>query len=321
MRELQLMNTVFDALPVGIVVLDEAARVVLYNQAEEQLAGRRRQDIVGRPFFEEVAPCTNVADLGQNYRQRVADGALDTRLDFRFPRPFLDKPRDVQLVLQGFRVDGRPHGLLVVQDVSAIRSIEHTKDGLVRMLAHDMNNPLTVVMGTLDLLDTAGPGADDRDLRASARHASQRLRDMVTNLFEVTRLHTADVPSHFVRCDVTRLLSGSVELARGLAGPRKVVIRFDAPPGLTIECDADLVRRAVDNLLDNAIRCSPAGGQVLVHVARDGDHVAIRIEDEGPGVPEELRRSLFQAFARGATPGESDHHHGLGLAFVDLVAR
>lgn len=321
MNEADLLSSVFDSMPVGVVLLDENADVVLYNRAEERLAGRKREQVLGRSFFKEVAPCTNIVGLGTDYRELLVNGTLRKRLNFRFPRPFVEEPRDVHLQLDGLRIQGRPYGLLVVEDVSAVRAVERTKDYLVRMLAHDMNSPLTIVALAFDLLTGKGADGKEDDLWTSARYASRRLRDMVMNLFDITRLQTSDVPSQIIAQDVVPTLNASIALARGLADPKGVELNLVSPPSLWLDFDAELLRRAIDNLLDNAIRYTPAKQRVTLRATKEGAQVLFHVEDEGPGIEPEVRRRLFQAFVRGSSCDGDTQHHGLGLAFVDLVAR
>jgi len=322
--DLEMLSMVLDALPVGVVLLDKNANVVFYNRAEEQLAGRRRENVIGRPFFERVAPCTNVVGLGQDFGTELKNGTLDRDLSFRFPVPYVaNKARDVRLRLEALDIQGEPYGLLMVQDVSAIRAVERTKDYLVRMMAHDMNSPLTVISCALDLADDEHEpnGDDDAALWTSARAASQRLGDMVGNLFDITRLQSVDVPSRIIRRDIVPVLRASVEMTKGLARARAVDVQLDCAPTLSLDCDVDLVRRAIDNLLDNAIRYSPSRGRVSLRAAPQGKFIVFEIEDDGPGIPEHVQQVLFQAFTRGDLGDGEKSHHGLGLAFVDLVAR
>ena len=213
MYEGELLGSVFDALPVGVVLLDEHGDVVFFNRAEERLAGRKRQHVIGRSFFKEVAPCTNVVGLGTDYRAQVNAGDLHKSVNFRFPRPFVQSPRDVRLRLDSLQIQGRPYGLLVVEDVSDTRAVERTKDYLVRMLAHDMNSPLTILTLAFDLLGPEAEGdPEDVSMWVSARSASRRLRDMVVNLFDITRLQTSDVPSQIMKQNVVPILEASVAL-------------------------------------------------------------------------------------------------------------
>jgi signal transduction histidine kinase len=94
-----------------------------------------------------------------------------------------------------------------------------------------------------------------------------------------------------------------------------------SPPSLLMDCDAELLRRAIDNLLDNAIRYSPPEARVTLRAATEGAQLVLQVEDDGPGISPEVREALFHVFTRGDSLEDDLGHHGLGLAFVDLVAR
>lgn len=321
--ELPVLKSLFDVLPSGVVLMNRDTEVLFYNRYEEQLSGRDRLDVVGKRFFEQVAPCTQVAGLAELYGEQFESGQMNHTLDFRFPQPYVDRPRDVRLVLTSLEHATDRYGLLFVEDVSRIRAIERTKDFLVRMLAHDMNSPLTAAMSATELArqDEQTGTSVGRNLDTTM-HSLERLRDMVVNLHEITRLHTSDVPLTLTPIDVRQLAHEAVDAVSATARLKGATIEVRADGTVEAELDHDLVRRAIVNMLDNAIRFSGKGGRIAVGVERRGDLCAIEVRDSGPGVPEELRDKIFRPFVRsGDAFVEQSHHRGLGLAFVDLVAR
>ena len=87
---LPVIEELFDSMPHGVIVLNPAGRVVVYNAAEEVLAGRSRDRVIGRDFFAEVAPCMNVRELGGKFRASIGNEPIDTRVEFSFPMPYVD---------------------------------------------------------------------------------------------------------------------------------------------------------------------------------------------------------------------------------------
>src|SRR5476651_231206 len=82
--QISLLKTLFDALPVGIVVLDRHGDVVVYNREEERLARRSRERVIGRRFFRDVAPCMNVKELGLLFEGKIGREPIDVGIDFSF---------------------------------------------------------------------------------------------------------------------------------------------------------------------------------------------------------------------------------------------
>lgn len=89
---LALLNTLFDSLPLGVVVLNAKGEVVIFNREEARLARRSRDRVIGRTFFTEIAPCMNVQELGLSFERNIGREPIDVTIDFSFPFPFLEQP-------------------------------------------------------------------------------------------------------------------------------------------------------------------------------------------------------------------------------------
>jgi photoactive yellow protein len=148
MASLQLalddLRRVLQALPAGVVVLDEEGRVLFYNDAEARLSGRHVEDVEGADFFREVAPCTDVRELAGAFRHAMADPdrTLDEDLEFVFP--FSGGEVDVRIRMRKAVIDGRQLGLLVIDENTQLKQTERALQaalGEARELA--FRDPLT----------------------------------------------------------------------------------------------------------------------------------------------------------------------------------
>lgn len=316
-RELDVLKALMDELPLGVIVLNADTEVVFYNRYEEQLAQRERVNVIGRRFFQEVAPCMRVAGLVKHF-ELLGQQPLHVDLDFQFDFPFIPRPRDVRIRLRSFEADGEPYGVLYIEDCSAEVAMEQMRETLTRLLVHDLKSPLSVLQLSLEELTK-------RELRdevlasvGDALRASRRLDRMVIGLLDLSAMRTGLVPIERARTDVAELATTAVGEIEPLA--RQATITLDvAIPDHPIEApiDRELVRRALDNLLDNAIRHAPPGGRVGVAVEEAETHVLVRVEDDGPGIPESARALLFEPGGREL----ASRNYGLGLTFVRLAAR
>ncbi len=317
-----------DHMPLGVVVLDPEGRVVLYNRYEEILAGRRRTSVVGRHFFTEVAPCMNVKELGGAFTRDIGRQPLQIETEFSFPLPFLEQPRDVNVRLVSFESDSTPYGALFIEDVSAKRSVDRMKETLGRLLVHDMKNPLSVMMTNLQLLGDRALGGEEREeLSSSALAAGQRLHNMFLNLIDITRLEANTLPLDRGPLPVDELLRELIRERTVLFRALEVGLELDLPEqrsGLVALADRALVRRGVENLLDNASRF--ARSRVIVRAARQDSTVAIEVADDGPGITSHKAEAIFDEFVTVGLPTErtvstGSLNRGLGLTFVRLMAR
>jgi two-component system, sensor histidine kinase and response regulator len=147
---------------------------------------------------------------------------------------------------------------------------------------------------------------------------ARTLDQLTTNLLDVSRIEAQRMPVHITPTDLTDLARGVVS---GFA-----VLQFDRDMTVTAktqviaQCDADLMRRVMENLVSNAIKHTPPDSAVRVHVKGVAGGVRVAVEDKGPGIAEESRGRIFEKFSSRTIRTESGYHStGLGLAFCKLA--
>ncbi len=180
--------------------------------------------------------------------------------------------------------------------------------------SHELRTPLTSVLANLELLAESLRG-DQGEAARSALRSSQRMRRLVGDLLLLARTDAARVVSH-EPCDLAQIV---IEAA-GELGPVSASheISLDVQPA-QLNGARDELHRLTINLLENALRHTPAGTAIRVHTGTSADGMAeLAVEDAGPGVPAELAPTLFERFVRGA--GDRGGSFGLGLAIVQAVA-
>jgi photoactive yellow protein len=327
MLPLSVLQSLFEQLPVGVVLLDDAGRVVHYNRYEEQLAGRKRESVMGKEFFREVAPCMNVRELGGRFYAEIGKRALAVQIEFAFPFPQLAQPRDVVVRMTSFDVEGRPYGCLLIEDISAKRSVERMKDTLSSLLVHDLKNPLAVAMTNLGILreiDAVASDPDAREALEGAVRAGRRLQRMIHNLLDIARLESPTM--RLVRCpvDVAAIARAALDEQRPLAKLRGVHLALHAPDRPVVATvDEDVLRRTIDNLVENGVR--HAKSVVDAYVEDDGaGGLRLVVDDDGPGIPPEVRERVFEKWVQVVDEPKGPRRHmnqGLGLTFVQLAVR
>ena len=210
----------------------------------------------------------------------------------------------------------------MLRELDAAR--EETESTLARQrrfvadASHELRTPLTSVLANLELLaDRSELGQLPGDLGEAARSAlrsSQRMRRLVADLLLLARTDAARVVPR-EPCDLAQIV---VEAA-GELGPvsDEHEISLDVQPAM-VEAARDELHRLTINLLENALRHTPAGTRIRVTTRTLGEQVELVVEDDGPGVPPDLEPTLFERFVRGA--GDRGGSFGLGLAIVQAVA-
>jgi signal transduction histidine kinase len=180
--------------------------------------------------------------------------------------------------------------------------------------SHELRTPLTSVLANLELLAESLHG-DEGEAARSALRSSQRMRRLVADLLLLARTDVGRVVPR-EPCDLARI---AVEAA-GELGPvsSEHEIVLDVHPAI-VEAARDEIHRVSINLIENAIRYTPPGTQIRVSTREREGEAQLIVQDDGPGVPPELRATLFERFVRGA--GDRGGSFGLGLAIVKAVAQ
>lgn len=192
----------------------------------------------------------------------------------------------------------------------------------ISMLAHDVRGPLANLALIIEAIEGQGPAdAGVRRLTGRAQRVIDRLEGMVNAMLVRARFHGADVRFEPAPVALTDVVADAVELNQALAERRGVRLHAYLADPLVVAGDADLLMQAVDNLLTNAIKFTPAGGLVVCQLAHEDGNAVIRIEDDGPGLSSEDVDCLFRPMAPRPVEGTGPlGSSGIGLAIVRRIA-
>lgn len=212
----------------------------------------------------------------------------------------------------------------MVDMLREVRQADETRRELVASVSHDLRTPLASLQGSLETLllkeDRLDPPERRRYVESALRHGEQ-LGKLVSALFELAKLESPAArirPEDFSLPELVQDVVQKHQLAAERGG-----IRLEAETGEAlpfVSGDIALIERALENLLDNAIRYTPAGGRVGISVRRGGDGIDVRVEDTGPGIPAEAIPRVFDRFYRVEGPaGGKSPGSGLGLAITRRI--
>jgi signal transduction histidine kinase len=199
------------------------------------------------------------------------------------------------------------------------------KSEVLGTVAHDLKNPLGVILGRTEMLTemVSGAASSVDNIKAQIVHiraAANRVTEIIDSLISDAMADAHDITIRREAVDLVALLRELVEANQPLAARKDQTITLAAPAALASLCDSDRMREAVDNLLSNAIKYSPVGGRIEVGVDHRGDSTVIRITDQGPGLSPEDNARLFGRFQRlSAKPTGGETSTGLGLSIVKRI--
>ncbi len=201
---------------------------------------------------------------------------------------------------------------------SLVRESVEIQQRFIADAAHQLRTPLAGLQTQLDLANAEGVFKESPERYLALDEASVRLGHLLSQLLTYARAETSGSQiEHFEIVDLGMLVEDSASLFLDAALARNIDLGFDISPACT-KGFSWMLREALSNLIDNALRYSPEGGMVTVHCGTEQDQVYFGVEDSGPGIPEEHIRHVFERFYR--IPGSPGHGCGLGLAIVQEIA-
>jgi signal transduction histidine kinase/CheY-like chemotaxis protein len=206
-----------------------------------------------------------------------------------------------------------------------LRRANEFKNEVLSTVAHDLKNPLAVILGRAEMLNEIAqldpmPLDKIKEQLGHIRSSAIQLTGMVNDLVADAMMDALDITVRQEPVDLAAVLAEVVTTNRNLAERKRQTIQLVSPPVRWTSCDPDRLREAVDNLLSNAIKYSPTGGNIELIMSADDSGTTIRVRDEGAGLSQEDIGRLFGRFQRlSAKPTAGETSTGLGLSIVKRI--
>ncbi|HNU01796.1 MAG TPA: response regulator [Acidobacteriota bacterium] len=178
--------------------------------------------------------------------------------------------------------------------------LEALKTDFANMIVHDLRTPTHAILGLAELLseDSAG-GIDARRMLDLIATSARKIDQQITDFLEASRLETGRLKLQIRADDVVALARRVMDQARPGGRARQIRLELEAPPELVARVDGDRLGHVFLNLIQNAMKFSPAGGTVTVRIGAAGDRLEVTVDDEGPGLPETDAAALFEKYIQG----------------------
>jgi PAS domain S-box-containing protein len=298
-------RSLFQSTADAILVADGEGRYVDANPAASELLGYTREELLQMRVADIVSAGPEWAEMEYERLRRVGHwrGELEVR-----------RKDGSSVAVEAWATTARlptgPVHLSALRDISGRRAVERLQQEFIAMVTHDLRNPLAALAGYAQLLRRQ-EAYDERAVDAIINQ-SRRLDRLIGDLLEMSRLETRQLELRRARIDLVALVRAAVEQVQAL-GPSHA-IRVRAPGGpLEGWWDPDRLEQVLQNLLTNAVKYSPDGGEILVQVFDLGREARVAVGDQGPGIPAEVLPRLFERFYRAENEAGAQEGLGLGL--------
>lgn len=307
-----LPRALLDQLPVGVIALDRAGKIVFANNRAPIFGGAVELDFVD--------PGDSLADF-LTFAQKNEIASEKTWLHVQnHPRrnESADADRRIYDVIASYHRDA-PDGveaIVIAIDRTDFYHNDETSQDFISLAAHELRAPITIIRGYLEILgeQLAQPTPEQKKIIDLLTVSAQRLADYVSNILNVSHYDHQHMKLALKEMDVKTIIDDAREnmTLRAQTAGRK--LQFATSDGLpTVAADRSSISEVMSNLIDNAIKYSPAGGVIEISARRDDDFVDFSVTDHGIGIPSNVAEHLFDKFYRSHRSSGSVGGTGLGL--------
>ncbi len=296
-REARLKE-MFEKIPEGFLVVRADRSVLFANRGAERLLARRREDLLSRKLDLKCS----------------LEGPVET--DFHRP-----DGRTVPAEVRAAEIHwgGETCRLVMLRDISAARMLDRAREEFISRISHELRSPLTVVRESLQMIcdGTAGePSEKQREIARMGLDNCSRLNRMIDALMDLTKIEAGVMPVTLEGSDLRELCSATVSDYLHLASDRgiRLAAELGGTPALTF-CDREKIAEVLINLVSNALKFTPRGGDIRLSLETSGEESRICVQNSGEGLDPEDIPKLFRKFSRVKGPaGAGAEGTGLGLA-------
>lgn len=209
----------------------------------------------------------------------------------------------------------------IQRDISERLQLEEMRNDLISMIFHDLRSPLGNIISSLDVVQASIPPESDTEqtLLNIATRSALRMSRMVDSLLDLRRLEAGQVNLVKDQADIAGLAAEAIEQVLPIAEGKGIELRSEVPGRLPmVDVDADMIRRVVINLIENAVKYTPGQGAVTVAARSGAGELTVAVRDTGPGIPAGEHQRIFSKFAR-LQREAAPKGLGLGLAFCKMA--
>ncbi len=313
----QRLQTVLGSMVEGVLAVSTDQRILLANEAGKELLDFTTAEPLGKPLLT----LTRARPVHEAIEEALAQSGPIER---EFESPGAHRRT---LSLRATRLPGNPcPGVMVVlHDVTELRRLENLRRELVANVSHELKTPLSAIKAYAETLRMGAVDDPEHNLTFVLRieEQAERLHQLILDMLQIARVEGGEATFEIVDVPLREVLDECAANFADAAATRQVELVVELPPtGLTARGDEEGVRTIVSNLVDNAIKYTPAKGRVTLRAKVSDDAVTIEVQDTGIGIAEKDQSRIFERFyrvdkARSRELGGT----GLGLSIVKHLAQ
>ncbi len=306
----------------GLIVTDSRNRVTHINQIAEDMLGVTDEDVCGHSFTKLFVD-SKLRKQAKTFLNETDQES--NKFDFRLNLSDTQFPRIIQARSSILRTEaGKRSGVVtLLHDVSRERELDQIKSEFISTAAHEMRTPMSVIMGYIELLRDESQFGNftaekQQKFLGAAYRKCKALSQIVDDLFDTSRMESGlPLPIDKRECDLNKVLYTVVDHFQRHTG--KHCFRMDLDGQAMVLADSNKMTQVFENLISNAIKYSPDGGEVKIRSVLNNDHLQIDIDDQGIGMSAEECARIFDKFYRADNAKTTVTGLGLGMSIVKAI--
>jgi two-component system, OmpR family, phosphate regulon sensor histidine kinase PhoR len=307
-----MLNVILNSMGEGVLLLNQADRIVLMNPSAEKILETREGDSIGKHYLEVVRHPVLADLLGHSKREGLSSGEIDFTAS---------EEKTFAVSVAAIRAERRLLGQIVVfSDITSMKRLMRMRTEFVANVSHELKTPLTAILGYVETLLSGA--LDDKKNRGlflkKISEQAQRLHALITDVLELARIESGLYINSLEPVDLSEVAQQAVDLLKAKWEAKDIQIQQDIPEGTKALAHREGLFHVLENLLDNAIKYSPAKTRIRTFCGQsENGHVEFFVEDEGPGIPREAQTRVFERFFRvDVSRSREAGGTGLGLSIV-----
>ncbi len=325
----------FHGSPVPVIVMDFNTEILDVNQKAVELMGRPAGELIGSRWgdllggkqgagsataIRSATALSPTAATAETLFETLPENG-EKSAEMRIPSPSGPRTLSVHMTTIDY---GRQRAIQWIgHDITELTELERMRDDLMHMIVHDLQNPLSNIVGSLQMMQQALREEDSTfpimDVLQVAMRSSKRLRRLIDSLLDLRQLEEGKADLNRILVPPRLLAREAVDLVRPVIEKKKQALTVDVPTGLPpVSVDRDMITRVLTNLLDNAAKFTPAEGEIALTVEQGEVSLSFTVSDNGLGISPEAKSHIFERFTR-LESARGTKGTGLGLPFCKLA--
>ena len=310
------LERAFESVSAGVILVNTNGKISLVNKtALQAFCGGTDGNVIGKPFAQVIQhdKVRSILSTALSEKSELEDEVEIYEPEERIYRVETSIVRDEH---------GNPTGIVALfSDITEIRRLERKKTEFVSAVSHELRTPLTSIKGFIATLLEDREGHFDAETRYEfyqiIDQETDRLRRLIEDLLNLSRIERGvALQPHWQRVDLTKVIDRVLSIQKGYTDKHQLIADVPEPLPLIV-ADEDKLESVLTNLVNNAIKYSPNGGEVRVRAVREDNSILISVQDQGIGIPKDKLTRIFEKFERVDTKEtRAAGGTGLGLYLV-----